>query len=190
MCTDHPVRQWPSVDLTCDHQAASSSGQLGLSGQSVLGPALVGLEPVLRRHVPDLELSAGQDHVLPVWKYQEWETCHDPLSPHGLVSPVKTDASVENQQCPLSLKCLPQQLFGMKTSGSGLTEINAEDSDDKIYIFQIGSNLFVWTEISWYFYSAMWLLVFKYKQIPSTSMNKEGKSRLLSLVHSPQKVKA
>ena len=53
--------------LTCDDQPAGGGGELGLPGESVLGAALVGLEAVLGGHVSDLELPAGQHHVLPIY---------------------------------------------------------------------------------------------------------------------------
>ena len=52
--------------LTCDDEFPCRGAELGLPRQPVLGPALVGLEPVLGGHVPDLELARGQDHVLAV----------------------------------------------------------------------------------------------------------------------------
>ena len=68
-CRQSTLLVWtPHVNLTCDDQPARRGGELRLPGESVLGPALVRLEAVLGRHVPDLELPAGQHHVLPVWK--------------------------------------------------------------------------------------------------------------------------
>ena len=53
--------------LTCDDQPAGGGREFGLPGESVLGAALVRLEAVLGGHVPDLELPAGQHHVLPIY---------------------------------------------------------------------------------------------------------------------------
>ena len=53
--------------LTCDDQPASGGGEFGLPSESVLGAALVRLEAVLGGHVPDLELPAGQHHILPIY---------------------------------------------------------------------------------------------------------------------------
>ncbi len=51
---------------TCDDEFAGGGAQLGLPGQPVLGAALVGLEPVVRGHIADLQLARGQHHVLPI----------------------------------------------------------------------------------------------------------------------------
>lgn len=55
-----------SLCPTCDNEFSGRGAELSLACESVLGPAFVGLESIVRAHFSDLELARGQHHVFPV----------------------------------------------------------------------------------------------------------------------------